>query len=561
MNMKIYFHTLSLKLLINGSFLLNATCLRKAILLIGLVASLGISELKSQLVMDTLYQTESDIYFMKHSNDYLTWVEGDNKTIIRLHNDIIEVQSVPELYKDCNQQNSLNIYNDFIYYKISDDTEAFCRQGFLWGENELILDTFELGEINAQYNNLFITFGPTIVDIEANSKSLLIIENEEFKYLWGSNFSINDTYVNGKMSKYTLDNTYISAAIIQYNYHTGDFKEILASENWISNYNEYSTTASITITEEHLSGNRDSMKLYLYDGEELHLVAQKYITNSAASSYLDGAVYMSEDSLFFWEDGITILLGTDVNGSFVIENCMLSWSEGFGENSKIVLFNGADYRELVFDGYLESSNILTEGNIFFIAKSLDLSSWYIVSSTHNLNCASECNYPNIQIDSNEERSFLLSKQLDSQAKIENENVIYRATENINLLPGFEVGANQEFMATIIACELSPIQPEAPMTEQQLKIAPTKNVSEEVSLQVTPNPLQQQANIRFYLPENTPIKIYVFDSNGQVLTEQSADGQAGWQTTQLDASRLPAGMYFVSLQTGEGVWMERVVVAR
>lgn len=102
-----------------------------------------------------------------------------------------------------------------------------------------------------------------------------------------------------------------------------------------------------------------------------------------------------------------------------------------------------------------------------------------------------------------------------------------------------------------------IIPEEPLDEEltPLLVAP--------QLEVMPNPIQEIATIRFYLPEvaTTSVSVYVFDANGQLLQEQRVESTQGWQTTQLNASDFPMGMYYVVLQTPQRRVMKKVVVVK
>jgi len=160
--------------------------------------------------------------------------------------------------------------------------------------------------------------------------------------------------------------------------------------------------------------------------------------------------------------------------------------------------------------------------------------------------------------------YQAEKTLTSTATINSDLTTFRAGASITLAPGFSTSAGV-FLATIQPCSLSPIQPiDAPLPIEQAKVVlaeETIRSEEKVSLQIVPNPVTHSANIQFYLPETASVQIFIFDSNGRLLTQEEGAPQQGWQSTQLDASNLPAGIYFVGLQTEKGRWMEKVVVAR
>lgn len=85
--------------------------------------------------------------------------------------------------------------------------------------------------------------------------------------------------------------------------------------------------------------------------------------------------------------------------------------------------------------------------------------------------------------------------------------------------------------------------------------------EPLQLEVMPNPIQQNASIRFYLPTATSAasSLSIFNTTGQLIKEQVIESTQGWQNTQLDASELTAGMYYIILQTSESSLVEKVIV--
>lgn len=75
--------------------------------------------------------------------------------------------------------------------------------------------------------------------------------------------------------------------------------------------------------------------------------------------------------------------------------------------------------------------------------------------------------------------------------------------------------------------------------------------------VFPNPTASKLNIQFDLLQPSRVEVQLFDAKGAVLQEKE------WNTTsagstQMDMSQLPAGMYFLQIQTEAGSLVEKVV---
>ena len=138
-------------------------------------------------------------------------------------------------------------------------------------------------------------------------------------------------------------------------------------------------------------------------------------------------------------------------------------------------------------------------------------------------------------------------------------VVISAGNNIQLLEGFHAQSGSDFHAYITSCTLTNIIPErSAIVARSSGIEMQENTDKPI-IQIVPNPLQQMATIRFYLPQSGTAQVIISDLNGQVLTTQIANNVQGWHTTQLDATTLTAGMYYVILKTSEGQVTERVVV--
>ena len=79
------------------------------------------------------------------------------------------------------------------------------------------------------------------------------------------------------------------------------------------------------------------------------------------------------------------------------------------------------------------------------------------------------------------------------------------------------------------------------------------------LEVFPNPTRGAAQIRFELPEAVPVKVQLFNNLGQnVGTVHEGYLNAGKQQLQWNKALNP-GMYYVSMQIGQGVLTQTLVV--
>lgn len=81
----------------------------------------------------------------------------------------------------------------------------------------------------------------------------------------------------------------------------------------------------------------------------------------------------------------------------------------------------------------------------------------------------------------------------------------------------------------------------------------------IDFNVVPNPVDGMATVKFFLPDPTEINVTVFDLQGSALEVLTTGNRVGEQALDWDASRLPAGMYFLQLDTPEGRVIQKVIV--
>ena len=83
----------------------------------------------------------------------------------------------------------------------------------------------------------------------------------------------------------------------------------------------------------------------------------------------------------------------------------------------------------------------------------------------------------------------------------------------------------------------------------------------ISLKVSPNPFAHTTNIQFYLPTASRANLMVLDFNGQLISEQKLDTSQGWNRAELEGNQLPAGVYYLTLQTAENRLTEKIMVIK
>ena len=89
-----------------------------------------------------------------------------------------------------------------------------------------------------------------------------------------------------------------------------------------------------------------------------------------------------------------------------------------------------------------------------------------------------------------------------------------------------------------------------------------NPTEFIVYQNYPNPFNPSTSIIFGLPEESKVKLTLFNSLGEevaILFEGYKN--AGYHQMEFEASRLPSGVYFYRLQTGEFVETKKMILLK
>ncbi len=95
---------------------------------------------------------------------------------------------------------------------------------------------------------------------------------------------------------------------------------------------------------------------------------------------------------------------------------------------------------------------------------------------------------------------------------------------------------------------------------------TEELSGLLSLDVRPNPFSQSTEIRFSLPESSPVSVTITDLSGKTVSWFEGSGLAGinaleWKGTSDNGVPLQPGVYFVKLKSDTGQAIRKVILQR
>ena len=147
----------------------------------------------------------------------------------------------------------------------------------------------------------------------------------------------------------------------------------------------------------------------------------------------------------------------------------------------------------------------------------------------------------------------------------------KAGESITFQSGFTVEAGATLSATIENCATSTFFNNTNsthfehITPIQNSVITQKNIPsiaiKEPSIFITPNPLQQQAILTYQLPIATRVQLSITNLQGTQLRlmESETLKEAGVYQVPFDALDLVKGLYFVRLQTNEGITTKKMIL--
>ena len=137
-------------------------------------------------------------------------------------------------------------------------------------------------------------------------------------------------------------------------------------------------------------------------------------------------------------------------------------------------------------------------------------------------------------------------------------VIYSAGQQIILEEGFDAYSGTDFDAYIVSCGGTG------KNEGETEEVTAEVFEEQASIYAYPNPLSQRATLVYKVPhENTAIDLELFAPTGQKIRSlvNNESHAAGEFTIELDASNLPAGVYYYAFYANETKTTQKLVIVK
>jgi len=506
------------------------------------------------VIQDTIVESPNYIS-MQVSNDYYSWTEK-NDTEHRIFlgtGNTFSSKIFPSSYSSC-RRDGLTIYNDLVYYSFHHlINPPECNNGFTWElGQDLVIDQLDIGDVEAEYENLIINSEDELVDILTGNKQQLAFESADHTFNFSNILTLNDKYIYVKVFRENkVTNVFDGQGIIKYNRQTGNYHELFQSEDFLHFRPETLKDEVFIFGDNQYLPN--SERSYYHDGTNIELITNRDVTNGWIFPFLDGAVYSANDSLFYWEKetDMTLLLTIDVY-RIVVDGCKLAWFSGatFNGDRKLNLYDGSKFEQIDLSSNPEewTFKFFADDQFVFTLRNPTLDKYYGVRGIHALNNPENCNYPDSDVSNS--MSYFKVRNLTSDASLDKPKTIYRATQSIRLLPGFHANGDRPFHAEIITCTPDPTYTEAnSRTNEKVvnELSTSLSISPSLS-QNTPNPFSYGVtNINYFIPNDSQLAILrIFNSWGQTIRQIPIKNR-GEGILEIQADDFDGGIYYYTLE--------------
>lgn len=175
-----------------------------------------------------------------------------------------------------------------------------------------------------------------------------------------------------------------------------------------------------------------------------------------------------------------------------------------------------------------------------------------------------CDGGHLQLDYGDLPSdnYLAKETIVSSAQIApNTTVVFKAGTSITLRPPFHAASGSTFFASIGNCLFGRPTDQIGLAPKPAAGFPAEH-EQKLEVKISPNPFQLSTKITYYLPDQSPVEMFIQDQTGRLIqTSKTSKLTEGWHESTFYPQDLPAGIYFVTLRTKDEIVTKKLVLAR
>ncbi|MFN0216862.1 MAG: S8 family serine peptidase [Saprospiraceae bacterium] len=149
-----------------------------------------------------------------------------------------------------------------------------------------------------------------------------------------------------------------------------------------------------------------------------------------------------------------------------------------------------------------------------------------------------------------------SEEVHSTVECDGCELTHNSGGFIRLTPPFHIKAGSEYWGHIEGCGGG-----SKPSENRLETVSDKvQALESHKLLIAPNPFDDLLSVRFEIPMPAHVSLALSDAFGRTVTQWlvQVPFEAGEHTVQMEYGQLPPGLYYLTLSTSDGHWVQKVV---
>lgn len=138
---------------------------------------------------------------------------------------------------------------------------------------------------------------------------------------------------------------------------------------------------------------------------------------------------------------------------------------------------------------------------------------------------------------------------------------------VKALNKLRIGGQEFWIDNICAFGSIPLVPQATLSNKNAAVSVGDLLDEDLSLQVSPNPVSNHTTITYNVRDNDHVNVSVYNYMGQLVkillsgTQSPSSYSLNWNATDMNGSNVLNGIYFVRVQTKHGVQTAPIIVGQ
>jgi len=407
---------------------------------------------------------------------------------------------------------------------------------------------------NTYTQTLTVTYvnPPTSGDLIVNNQNFSITGSPQNITLTnlnadGQNVNINAFFVTDQNCIFTQNSLFTAPAAcvtdLCQEYNATDLPIVISANGTPTITSTINITQTGTITDVNIK-NLKGTHSFIYDLDFM-------LTSPSGKDVL----LVSEACFGFFED-----FDLNVDDTGTANTCPITGGNTYPPVGSLADFNGDE----------ATGNWTLTVKDFFEFDGGSLDEWTLEICTVTDATTDPCSITTLPINENPIQSgtYLSGGTITSTGTIANNaTVVFQAATSITLSAGFTAAAGSNFTTQIENC-VNPLESEEVAAINRTKrVSTRKNIDKQalrlsaMNMEVYPNPFKNKTQIAYQLTQASHLSIQLIDLNGRLVKQVLPPSfqETGRYQLELPATDFSTGIYFIQLQTNDGIVTKKLVI--